>query len=59
MKPAEYRRMYEAEAAQWWYAGQRAIAEVQPAPFFQGIRDWSRTRWMRGDGGGEASIFTF
>ena len=26
MKPAEYRRMYEAEEAQWWYAGQRAIA---------------------------------
>ncbi len=26
MKPAEYRRMYEAEERQWWYAGQRAIA---------------------------------
>jgi SAM-dependent methyltransferase len=26
VKPAEYRRMYEAEEAQWWYAGQRAIA---------------------------------
>ncbi len=26
MKPAEYRRMYAAEEAQWWYAGQRAIA---------------------------------
>jgi len=26
VKPAEYRRMYEAEAAQWWYVGQRAIA---------------------------------
>ena len=25
MKPAEYRRMYEAEESQWWYAGQRAI----------------------------------
>ena len=33
MKPAEYRRMYEAEEAQWWYAGQRAItsALLQPA----------------------------
>jgi SAM-dependent methyltransferase len=26
VKPAEYRRMSEAEEAQWWYAGQRAIA---------------------------------
>ena len=26
VKPAEYRRMYEAEERQWWYAGQRAIA---------------------------------
>jgi len=26
VKPAEYRRMFEAEEAQWWYAGQRAIA---------------------------------
>ena len=25
VKPAEYRRMYEAEERQWWYAGQRAI----------------------------------
>ncbi len=25
MKTAEYRRMYEAEESQWWYAGQRAI----------------------------------
>lgn len=25
MKPAEYRRMYDAEERQWWYAGQRAI----------------------------------
>ena len=33
MKPAEYRRMYEAEETQWWYAGQRAIAAafLEPA----------------------------
>jgi len=28
VKPAEYRRMFEAEETQWWYAGQRAIAEA-------------------------------
>lgn len=28
MKPAEYRRMFEAEEAQWWYAGQRAVADA-------------------------------
>ena len=32
MKAAEYRRMYEAEEAQWWYAGQRAIASALLAP---------------------------
>ncbi|MGD8897787.1 MAG: class I SAM-dependent methyltransferase [Acidobacteriota bacterium] len=26
MRPVEYRRMFEAEEAQWWYVGQRAIA---------------------------------
>jgi len=26
VKPAEYRRMFEAEERQWWYAGQRAVA---------------------------------
>lgn len=26
MKPAEYRRMFEAEERQWWYRGQRALA---------------------------------
>lgn len=33
MKPAEYRRMFEAEDAQWWYVGQRAIAHaiLEPA----------------------------
>ena len=32
MKTAEYRRMFEAEEAQWWYAGQRAIAAALLAP---------------------------
>jgi len=32
VKTAEYRRMYEAEEAQWWYAGQRAIAAALLAP---------------------------
>ncbi len=32
MKPAEYRRMYEAEEVQWWYAGQRAIASALLEP---------------------------
>lgn len=33
MKPEEYRRMYEAEETQWWYAGMRAItaALLEPA----------------------------
>jgi SAM-dependent methyltransferase len=32
VKPAEYRRMYEAEEAQWWYAGQREIASALLGP---------------------------
>lgn len=36
MKPAEYRRMYEAEEAQWWYAGQRAIVLALLAPALAG-----------------------
>ncbi len=28
MNPAEYRRIYEAEEAQWWYAGMRAISRA-------------------------------
>ena len=32
MKPVEYRRMFEAEEAQWWYAGQRAIATALLGP---------------------------
>jgi SAM-dependent methyltransferase len=36
VKPAEYRRMYEAEEAQWWYAGQRAIALALLGPALGG-----------------------
>lgn len=36
MKPAEYRRMFEAEEAQWWYAGQRAIAAALLEPALAG-----------------------
>jgi SAM-dependent methyltransferase len=32
VKPAEYRRMFEAEETQWWYVGQRAIAHALLAP---------------------------
>jgi SAM-dependent methyltransferase len=32
VKAAEYRRMFEAEEAQWWYAGQRAIASALLGP---------------------------
>ncbi len=28
MNPGEYRRMYEAEQAQWWYAGMRALSRA-------------------------------
>lgn len=28
MREAEYRRVYEAEEAQWWYAGMRAISQA-------------------------------
>ena len=28
MNPAEYRRVYEAEEAQWWYSGMRAISQA-------------------------------
>ena len=38
MKPAEYRRMYEAEETQWWYAGQRAIAAALLEPALGGDR---------------------
>ena len=32
MKPVEYDRMFEAEEAQWWYVGQRAIAHALLEP---------------------------
>jgi SAM-dependent methyltransferase len=32
VKPVEYRRMFEAEEAQWWYVGQRAIAHAVLEP---------------------------
>lgn len=32
MKPDEYHRMREAEEAQWWYVGQRAIAHALLGP---------------------------
>jgi SAM-dependent methyltransferase len=32
VKPVEYRRMLEAEEAQWWYVGQRAIAHAMLEP---------------------------
>lgn len=28
MNPGEYRRMYEAEESQWWYAGMRALSRA-------------------------------
>jgi SAM-dependent methyltransferase len=28
VNPAEYRRVYEAEEAQWWYSGMRAISQA-------------------------------
>lgn len=36
MKPGEYRRMFEAEERQWWYAGQRAIALALVEPWAGG-----------------------
>jgi SAM-dependent methyltransferase len=36
VKTAEYRRMFEAEEAQWWYAGQRAIATAILEPSLGG-----------------------
>jgi len=32
VKPEEYRRMFEAEEAQWWYAGQSAVAHALLEP---------------------------
>ena len=36
MKPAEYRRMFEAEERQWWYAGQREVAGALLEPWARG-----------------------
>ena len=36
VKPAEYRRMFEAEERQWWYAGQRAVALSLLEPWARG-----------------------
>ena len=36
MKPAEYRRMFEAEERQWWYAGQREVASALLEPWARG-----------------------
>jgi SAM-dependent methyltransferase len=38
VKPAEYRRMFEAEERQWWYAGQRAVARALFEPWAAGRR---------------------
>jgi SAM-dependent methyltransferase len=38
VKPAEYRRMYEAEEAQWWYGGQRRVALALLAPALAALR---------------------
>jgi SAM-dependent methyltransferase len=39
VKTAEYRRMFEAEERQWWYAGQRAVAFSLLEPCLAGSRD--------------------
>jgi len=38
VKPVEYRRMFEAEERQWWYAGQRAVALSLFEPWARGRR---------------------
>ena len=43
MKPAEYRRMFEAEEAQWWYVGQRAIAHALLEPAAAALETRGRT----------------
>jgi SAM-dependent methyltransferase len=47
VKPAEYRRMFEAEEAQWWYAGQRAIATALLEPALH-ARSPGRARLLDG-----------
>ncbi len=48
MKTAEYRRMYEAEQSQWWYVGQRAIAD--------GLLDRELARRAPGPPGGQGRL---
>jgi SAM-dependent methyltransferase len=38
VRPVEYRRMFEAEERQWWYAGQRAVAVALLEPWARGRR---------------------
>jgi SAM-dependent methyltransferase len=52
VKAAEYRRMYEAEEAQWWYAGQRAIASALLAPALGPTRPGGRRLLDAGCGTG-------
>jgi SAM-dependent methyltransferase len=42
VKPAEYRRMFEAEDTQWWYVGQRAIAHALLEPVLAGFAEGAR-----------------
>jgi SAM-dependent methyltransferase len=43
VKPAEYRRMFEAEETQWWYVGQRAIAQALLEPAADSLAIHGRT----------------
>ena len=52
VKPAEYRRMFEAEERQWWYAGQRAIATALLEPALGGRRRRARRLLDAGCGTG-------
>jgi SAM-dependent methyltransferase len=40
VKAAEYRRMFEAEERQWWYAGQREVARALLEPFSRRSGGW-------------------
>jgi SAM-dependent methyltransferase len=46
VKPVEYRRMFEAEGAQWWYVGQRAIAHALLEPAVVGLEARGRVRLL-------------
>ncbi|OFV87508.1 MAG: hypothetical protein A2V74_10305 [Acidobacteria bacterium RBG_16_70_10] len=43
MKPAEYRRVFEAEEVHWWYTGQRAIAVAVLEPALAALASRGRT----------------